>query len=474
MRAMPQRLLALLPTSSQARHLCLTLMLTSAIVLSHFLLSGHDDQRVLELLMLFAASAIVLATSRLAHFSLPASPSIRHALIAMFVLGVCSSLLAFSPRHGAIEVATLFLLLLVARALALEMRASYDAALTLVLRLLGLGSALYLAQVIPPWVGAMLSGIPVDANSLAPAFSNFRFFNHGQTIGLPLLVLLYCRADPRHQRWWFALVVVWWMLAFALAARGTTLALTVGTGVALLAGRRQALPYAMAMLSSAVAGFVVFKFCFTWLPAWCGMDGLVSMEGLVARTVRSPTSARGELWQWTWDMMSGHPWFGVGPMHFAHELATVAPVAHPHAWLPQLGAEWGIPAMLCAAVAAALALRALLRAGRQLERGDAVNHTIVAAFTCTGVAILVDGLVSGLIVMPVSQMFIALYLGCAGGWIGARQSGAVAHLSRPARWCLGSVVALAALGLALCVLPDLLTPPLYPVVHPRYWLAGHF
>lgn len=75
-----------------------------------------------------------------------------------------------------------------------------------------------------------------------------------------------------------------------------------------------------------------------------------------------------------------------------------------------------MPALLCLCGAVGLAMRRLVRTVRLIPAGDANSHTMLATWIAIGVAILVDGLVSGLIVMPASQLLIALYLGCAAGW----------------------------------------------------------
>ncbi|NKI71929.1 hypothetical protein GN109_21120 [Collimonas pratensis] len=100
-----------------------------------------------------------------------------------------------------------------------------------------------------------------------------------------------------------------------------------------------------------------------------------------------------------------------------------------------------------------------------------------------------DGMVSALIVMPTSQLWIALYLGCAWGWIVSIkpvQEKAVIRLSMPFR-AGGVVVMLAAIYfLANGLWPEILNLPLYeeqnlqkniyanPVYRPRIWLGGYF
>lgn len=88
--------------------------------------------------------------------------------------------------------------------------------------------------------------------------------------------------------------------------------------------------------------------------------------------------------------------------------------AHPHNWVLQVGSEWGLPALFFLCLLLVLAFQRLCRLRTALPEGQEATLT---AWLVAGGAILVDGLFSGLIVMPVSQLWIALYLGCAWGWV---------------------------------------------------------
>ena len=58
----------------------------------------------------------------------------------------------------------------------------------------------------------------------------------------------------------------------------------------------------------------------------------------------------------------------------------------------------------------------LVQAAKFITASDAKNNDFLTAWIVIGVAILIDGLFSGLIVMPASQLFVALYLACVAGW----------------------------------------------------------
>lgn len=466
-------LLSLLPDAAQARRQALTLLLALAIVLSHFLLGGNDDQRLLEVGFLGLAGAVIVAGGRLFATALLAPP-IRYALLTFFALGLASALMAFSPRHALIEVLLLLSLLAVALAVAGEMASDHVRALRIVLGLLVLGCGLYMMQVLLPWLASMVTRRALDMNSLAPGFSNYRLFNHAQTISLPLLVLAVCLASPGRRAWVLAVAAFWCALLFAVSGRGTMLALGAGCLIALLLWRRHALAFCRTLAQVAALGLLIYWVTCLLIPFILDIPPVGELTEVLARTAASPDGKRGQLWRWCLEFMASDPWFGIGPMHYAHDLSDVSYAAHPHNWVLQLGAEWGIPAMLCACLAVALALRALVRSARSIAEGDTRNRTLLSAWTVIGVAIVVDGLVSGNIVMPVSQLLIALYIGCATGWAWSLQ-GPLPASSITMRRATGTMVALATLGLLAGIALELpVSAHVQYLQHPRLWLNGYF
>jgi hypothetical protein len=186
-------------------------------------------------------------------------------------------------------------------------------------------------------------------------------------------------------------------------------------------------------------------------------------------------------------LIAEHPWLGVGPMHFAHYSGHLHIAAHPHDWLLQVAAEWGIPALLALLVAVAFGIRALWRAGAQIGQDDAGNQAIFTALLVGAAAILVDGLVSGIFVMPQSQLAIALYLGCAIGW--QRTVGPAKPVSAPrgiARAAGIACIVVAMAGVVAGAWPEApaklrneASTPAQQALNaddpwPRLWLTGHF
>jgi hypothetical protein len=148
-------------------------------------------------------------------------------------------------------------------------------------------------------------------------------------------------------------------------------------------------------------------------------------------------------------MVIQNPWLGAGPLHYAQVCAPLQVAAHPHNWVLQIAAEWGLLALGCIGAALLLAFRALHGCGAVLDERDERNQAMLTCWLATGIAIVLDGLVSGLLVMPVSQLWIASYAGLAWGWVRAVRppsGGPPVAASLPWRCFAGGVI-LAAAGL---------------------------
>jgi putative inorganic carbon (hco3(-)) transporter len=462
--------------------LCLGLFVNFMVV------AGHDHQRLVEIAAVLLGGAIVLAQRLTTTGDLFSSLSGK-ALAAFFGLGIVGVALTFSPGFAAFEVANLFLLYLLASAIAAEIARNGQSSILFVTRCLASACAPYVFLFIVAYVGGLSLGIPLALDDFTTNFSNIRFFNHAQTSTLPLLILLCC-LTPRASKlkWlWLAVTTYWWMALFATTGRGTLLGVAAGCVAVAVLARRRAVPYLRQVVLTAALGLVAYFLFLTVVPALLGAEGMNSFSYAFERTAADPTSARWPLWHLAIALIAEHPWLGVGPMHFAHYTGHLHIAAHPHDWLLQIGAEWGVPALLCLLIAVALGLRALLRAGARVGPDDAGNQAIFAALVVGAVAILVDGLVSGIFVMPQSQLAIALYLGCAIGWqrtVGPATPGAAPGGLRRAAGMACVIVAMAGViaGAWPEALAKLRNEELTPAQRalntgtewPRLWKPGYF
>ena len=379
----------------------------------------YDNQRLIEIsCVLFALVAI---WTQLIHAS--AIPQLLcrplPLLLALFfLLGLVSSGTAYSPRHAFLEWANLLLLCGAAWLVATEISAKGDLLLDKVLMLCGLACAAYLLLEIAIYLSVLKAGVQPKPSQLIVGFDNYRSFNYVQTISLPMLGLLAARMPDRGRRlFWWGITALWWMLLFVSAGRGTFFGLTVAIAVVLCALGKSAWAWCRAMLLVGLAGLLAYLFFYVFIPVARGLAPFGLLLTTVERSVENPTSSRLQLWIRSLEMVAEDPWLGAGPMHFAHYGRDLEIAASPHGWPFQIGSEWGLPALLVLCSALALALLKLWQLRKVVAAKD---QSTLTAWLVTGLAILVDGVVSGLIVMPTSQLWMSLYVGCAWGWTCAR------------------------------------------------------
>lgn len=464
--------------------------LAASLVISPFivfpLVNGagfHDNQRLVEVSCVLLALAVI-SCQLMDGSSLPLlfSRPIAILLALFFLLGLVSSSTAYSPRHAFFEWANLLLLLGIAWLIASVINAKGDMLLDQLLMMGGLACAAYLLLEIAIYISLLKAGVQPSPSQLIVGFGNYRFFNHVQTTSLPLLGLLAARMrDPNRKVFWWVITALWWMLLFVGLGRGTLMGLVAGVAMTWLLMRGAAAPWCRAMLLAGLVGLVAYVFFYAAIPLAMGMEPFGLFFSSVERSVENPTSGRLQLWVRALEMVQANPWLGAGPVHFAHYGRDIpSGNAHPHNWMLQIGSEWGIPALLLLVGAVALAMHRLwqLRTVIAPEEQDTLTAWLVA-----GWAILVDGLVSGLIVMPTSQLWIALYIGCAWGWAASRSPSFKTTTLWPpvaGRIAIALVAPLLVYALLHGVWPELQEKGRKPldskeaVYRPRIWLDGRF
>ena len=451
--------------------------------------SFHDNQRILQLVLLLIGALILLW--RLARHRADLQRPTGGAAIAIalfFGLGVVSSIIAYSPRHALYEWSSFWLSLVLAALVATEIdRQDQDAdkRIGAILMACGCACVIYIFHALVIYVLALIGHIQPDVQALTPGFDNFRFLNHVQTISLPLLGLLTLRMhNPVYRGMWWRMTALWWMLLFVSGGRGAVVGVLAGVLVAGVLFRKSAWAWCRLMVLTGVAGLVAYLVLYVAVP-WCfGLKPFGFLQEVAQRSLSDPASGRLDLWKNALGMIVDHPIFGIGPLHYAHFARDAHTNAHPHNWVLQIGAEWGIPALLCMIAAVGFAFRRLWQARTSLAADDANNQLMLVALLGTGVAIVTDGLVSGLLVMPTSQLWIVLYLGCTWGWLRSLDKTRVHRvIGTPGVALVMVLTAIAVCQLLYAVFPEVLDIPAHEAAYrppareffaPRLWRNGYF
>jgi O-antigen ligase len=385
-------------------------------------LGGHDTARLVQLLVLACACALYAARQFTPRLASPV-PHIA-VLAAVATLSGASVAASAIPAMAGRELA-LFLALAAAVAVtadSLGANARRRAGLAVLA-----GCGLYAALLCLLAALAVLSRQPLAWTELAVGFDNYRFFNHAQTVALPLLALLALDARRHSASWWVAWfsMVVYATFLVCSGARGTVVALAAASLVAgVVLGANTVWPVIRTLLLAGLAGCLLYALTFHALPNWTGHPLVASPDRSIASL--SSDNARLHLWRIALDQILSAPWLGVGPMHYAHYPNPKA--AHPHNVYLQVAAEWGLPMLLLLCGMATKGLVRLVLAVRAAS-SQTVRREGVALFVAC-IALLADGSVSGNFVMPVAQMWIVLCIAWAVAW--TRAQGPAAPRPSPA------------------------------------------
>ena len=182
------------------------------------------------------------------------------------------------------------------------------------------------------------------------------------------------------------------------------------------------------------------------------------------------TSGRWGMWRISIRNVRDHFLFGIGPMNYA--CTRLIPASHPHNFPLQLAGEWGLPAVLAVGVIFLFLIRHIVRGVRQNELSSS-EDTDIAGLLFTGIlAAAFHACLSGILVMPASQVTGLLICGML---LGLYPSAPSKRLIPPLRWGFipGIFLTVALLGLGVYELHtmksrvELLAPG--EAMRPRIW-----
>ena len=383
---------------------------------THWYIYGwHDQQRILQVGLLVVLF-LMWSVCRVAYRFSPCDesrasiildfPLLHIMLFAGFALfGLTSALLAAYPHWALLEWALLLSICLGAVHVA-EFRRVNEYLFDRIVLLIIIGvCALYFLGFMARYA-TLFAGVPLRVWDMFSGFSNIRFFGQFQTMTLPLLaVAVMCAQSPLRKWSAFGLLSCWWMLSIASGTRGTWLAMFVALTVVWLIGRRLARSWISWQVLAIVTGLILYGVLFFAIPCVFG-EQLETINRLPALT---SLSARDVLWARAWQMIVVHPLLGFGPMHFATEPNGIG--AHPHNSILQIGAEWGIPALLMSLSLIVVGLYRLVKVLRMRGEDASLANVLAMSLFAALVAAATQSLVDGVIVMPYSQVMLMLIVG---------------------------------------------------------------
>jgi hypothetical protein len=383
---------------------------TAAVWAAYFLLatsiglawipSWHNEQRALQVALLFASAVamvpnIVLRGKRQFGFSGPFWLTI--------CVGTLSAAVNGQSSHAVAEIA-LWLGLAGLALLAATWSTQADTSRFLCWASLLIGAS-QVVGVATRYVAALNLSNSVDLDVLLLGYANPRFQSALYLFLLPFIGVTWLDGkNPRSVRQTaVATGCLLWSINAALQTRAIFVAFASGAVVMIVVlGWNRARHFVLPQVVFSLVGLVLYWFFVFVLPTW-----LLGRSDVVIRSdLFGGVSGRDVLLTIAWQAIQGSPFLGIGPMNFAAIPNGFG--AHPHNWVAQLAAEFGVPLALLVCIGV---VRFVVQCGRVIRsRPEDPAQLSNAAFAAVVIA-LIYGLADGIFVMPVSQSAFAISLG---------------------------------------------------------------
>jgi O-antigen ligase len=372
-----------------------------------------NGKRILEVFTFPLIFLIVFSVTRLRQaftdiYSMLA-PWAAVLLFIALILSLASALRLEHPAYGLLEIAMLVLIVFSVMATAATRRIAgerYDQTVILIIIAIGIMAVVIeLAGVLVAW------GMEAEFSfkRMLIRFAHPRFYNHLQTFSIPLIACLPFLFPSRNFLKSAAIILLGlqWCLVLISGGRGTFVSVIFAlavTAVLFPIVRRLVIHLAGILLSGVL--FLAMHFAQQEITSSSGklINESVGREML-------DSSGRTYMWSVAIDQALRDPLLGSGPAQFSCESSLAMP-SHPHNFLLRVLAEHGFPVMgLILAVSAWLGWALLIKSRRKL--GTSNNQPVLTAMLFASVlAGAVHACLSGVLIMPASQVMVIL----VGGW----------------------------------------------------------
>lgn len=401
---------------------------------------------------------------------------IAMSLLVLFALGLISALRFPHPGYGIADVSTLALMvlaMLIVAAVRQLTGENFDRLLLCTIAAIGVFVAW---QELMGLLSGWIMGVEFSSSEMLIRFAHPRFYNQLQSWSMLLLAALPWVFPKRRnvKLWAVCLLGLQWCLLVMSGGRGSMVSLLAALlVVGLVTGnsrRSWAVIHAGGMFLGAVLYISILIGHHLLVPA--GGD---FVEQSVGRQLFH-TTGRSHLWQLAVDDAVSHPLLGAGPMRFNCEGPAGFP-AHPHSFPFRILSEWGIPSLLIVIVVSIFLgwrmFRYLIQEDRDPDHSIALKSMLVASV----VAASIHACVSGLLIMPASQVMAILVC----GWLLGMQQAAkcTSSTGKPTAMIMCIIALLGSLGILGFNVQELKEMDFriskladQPIAYPRYWQYG--
>lgn len=314
------------------------------------------------------------------------------------------------------------------------------------------------------------------SSSQLVGFNNIRFFNQVQVFTLPLIIgcSLFFKNKKLLSVFILFLSLIWWMLLIQSAGRGAIMSVLTTGLLVLVLYREKAHQWIWYFLGSLALGYTAKVLLFDVIP-----------DPDYTKSIVRGGSSRLNLWPKVFLASLEKPVLGYGPMSFA-SLHSDFHRGHPHNSILQLLYEFGYPVTITIIGGVLYGVKKWIDQTKNLflKLEESINSDGIIRISLTAALLggLLYSLFSGVIVMPLSQLWLAMVAGTMVG-LYIRESGKYALSLNKWKVYTVKMVALLAAGILLSVavkdVPNFqenkkkyMKEASRATVYPRFWQQG--
>lgn len=190
------------------------------------------------------------------------------------------------------------------------------------------------------------------------------------------------------------------------------------------------------------------------------------------------TSGRSVFWRLSVEDSLKHPVLGTGPANYACD-AKISVPAHPHNFPLTIMGEWGFIAfflMVTLALMIGLSFLKNLRSANHYARASQTGPPLLAMLSISVIAGVLHACLSGLLIMPASQVALLLITGWALSLSGSGEYSSNKPIAIKSVVIAGALISWAVFVFATMEIPQLKQRTNYSENHgpqgPRFWKHG--
>ena len=391
--------------------LCLYLLLASSTsLLNQF--GAYDEKRILQCLILSSILFITwLRHSEALIAIFDKLPMLSKVMLGVFFfLGLTSIEISGASAYSLLEVGLFTLIFLCILCMAIAYLDSPQFFLTLVILCITSLAFIQLISSLSAYTAGIVTSPNLNNHDLFLNYSNIRFFNQLQSWTLALIVLPLLINKQRFGKYFYIFILIaigWWFLLLASGSRGTMLSIIIASISTYIIYRKDAFPWLKFQAISLIGGLCLYISLIIILPFF------IYSEAASGTLLRTSSPGRIYLWQHAWQLIQENPVLGIGPMNFACD-ATNFVAAHPHNSIIQIAVEWGIPAAMIAISLFIYGIYNWIKKTTTTINTNDVSpdqKTIQICLFASLITATCHSLLSGIIVMPLSQTMMVLIIG---------------------------------------------------------------